>query len=164
MSDYVLSQLLVGVVLCFDLASFQFREKRYVLGCLVFSAMLMGVHFYLVEAYTGAVLGFIAAVRFFLAIFTSARWLLYVFLCLVLINAVLSFAGWITVLATTGSLISTTAAFSGKDKVFREGMMLATLFWIAHNVLAGSPGAVVLETFFLGSNMFAYYRFYWRSR
>lgn len=164
MSDYVLSQALVAVVFVFDLASFQFRDKRLVLVCLAFSALLLGGHFYLVEAYTGAVLGFVAAARFITAIFTSARWLYFVFLSLVLINGVLSYVGLTTVLATIGSLLSTTAAFSGTDRRFRQGMMLASLFWIVHNILVGSPGAVILETFFLGSNLVGYYRYYWRSR
>jgi hypothetical protein len=162
LSDFLLSQLLVGVVFVFDLASFQFREKRHVLGCLVFSASLMGVHFYLVEAYTASALGFIAALRFFTAMFTTSRWLLALFLGLVLGSAVLSFDGLVSVLATTGAIITTTASFLASDRRFRELMVLGTLVWIAHNVLAGSPGAVVLEIFFLGSNMVGYYRFYLR--
>jgi hypothetical protein len=43
-------------------------------------------------------------------------------------------------------------------------MMVSSLVWIVHNILAFTPAAVVLETFFLGSNVFAYYRFYIRRR
>ncbi len=163
MSDFVLSQLLVAVVLCFDVASFQFRDKRKVLACLVFSALLLGVHFYLVEAYTAATLGFIGALRFATAIFSHARWLLAVFITLVLINGVISFAGWITVLATTGALITTTASFLASDQKFRQFMMLGTVVWIVHNAIAGSPAAVLLEMIFLASNLWGYYRFYIRD-
>jgi len=41
-------------------------------------------------------------------------------------------------------------------------MMIGTLVWIGHNALAGSPAAAVLETFFLGSNLVGYYRYYLR--
>jgi hypothetical protein len=162
-SDFALSQLLVAVVLCFDVASFQFRDKRKVLACLTVSATLLGVHFYLVEAYTASALGFIAALRFAIAIFSHARWLLAVFITLVLVNGVISFAGWITVLATVGALITTTASFLASDQKFRQFMMLGTVVWIAHNAVAGSPAAVLLETIFLGSNLWGYYRFYLRA-
>ena len=162
MSDFLLSQLLIGVVFCFDMASFQFREKRHVLSCLVFSALLLGVHFALLEAQTAAVLGFIAAARFFVAIFSHARWLLYLFLSLVMINGILSYVGLLTVLATAGGLITTTAAFMPTDRQFRQYMMAGTVVWIGHNALAGSPGAVVLEMFFFGSNLVGYYRYYLR--
>jgi hypothetical protein len=161
-SDFVLSQVLVGVVFFFDLASFQFREKRHVLTCLVFSALLLGIHFALLGAQTAAIMGFIAAARFSVAIFSHARWWLYLFLSLVMVNGILSYAGSLTVLATAGGLITTTAAFMPTDRQFREYMMAGTLVWIVHNAMAGSPAAVVLETFFLGSNLVGYYRFYLR--
>jgi hypothetical protein len=162
LSPFLISQLLVGVVFFFDLASFQFRQKRHVLGCLVFSALLMGVHFYLVGAYTAAALGFIAAARFLTAMFSTSRWLLALFLALVLASAVLSYDGVATVLATIGATITTTASFLASDKRFRELMALGIAVWIVHNLLVGSPGAVALETFFLGSNLVGYYRFYLR--
>ena len=162
MSDFALSQILVGVAFLFDMASFQFREKRHVLACLVTSAALLGWHFYLIEAYTAAVLGFIAAARFLTAIFTHSRWLLGLFLALVFANAFLSFNGIVTVLATTGAVITTTASFLASDRHFRLLMMVGIAVWIVHNALVGSPGAVALECFFLGSNLVGYYRFYIR--
>jgi hypothetical protein len=162
-SDFTLSQLLVGVVFFFDLASFQFREKRHVLACLVFSASLLGWHYYLIEAYTAAALGFIAAIRFLTAMFTRSRWLLGLFLSVVLANGIWSYAGFVSVLATTGAAITTTASFLASDRRFRELMMLGILVWIIHNALVGSPGGVVLETFFLGSNAVGYHRFYLRA-
>jgi hypothetical protein len=164
MSDFVLSQALIGVVFFIDLASFQFRDRRRVLICLGTAALLIGVHFWLLEAWTAAIAGFIAAARFLTAIFTSSKRLLGFFLLAVLVNAAWSYAGLLTILATLGSLLSTTAAFLAADRAFRQMMMVSSLVWIVHNILAFTPAAVVLETFFLGSNVFAYYRFYIRRR
>ncbi len=163
MSNFLLSQVLVGVVFLFALASFQFRDKRQVLICLACSAALLGVHFYLVGASTAAALGVIAAIRFLTAVFTTSRWLLALFLALVMVNAVISYAGLTTVLATLAATTTTAASFLAADKRFRELMAIGSLFWIIHNLLVGSPGAVVLEGFFLGSNLVAYYRFYLRA-
>ena len=52
MSDFVLSQVLIGVVFVIDLASFQFRNRRHVLACLSTAAFLIGVHFVLLETWT----------------------------------------------------------------------------------------------------------------
>ncbi len=163
MSPFLLSQVLVGVVFLFALASFQFRDKRHVLICLACSAAMLGVHFYLVEACTAAALGVIAAIRFLTAVVTTSRWLLALFLMLVMANAVISYAGLTTVLATVATTTTTTASFLAADKRFRELMAVGSLFWIVHNVLVGSPGAVVLEGFFLCSNLVGYYRFHLRT-
>ena len=97
-----------------------------------------------------------------MASWTAIDSLLYLFLSLVIANAILSYTGLLTLLATAGALITTTAAFLSTDRQFREYMMIGTVVWIAHNALAGSPGAVVLEIFFLGSNLVGYYRYYLR--
>ncbi len=65
---------------------------------------------------------------------------------------------------TLGSLLSTMAAFLAADRAFRLWMMASSVIWIVHNIIAATPAAVILETFFLGSNVVAYYRFYVRDR
>ena len=55
------------------------------------------------------------------------------------------------------------AAFASTDKTFRRLMMIASVVWLGHNLLAGSPAALILEAVFLGSNLVAYYRFYLRQ-
>jgi hypothetical protein len=164
MSAFLLSQVLIGIVFFIDMASFQFRERRYVLLCLGCSAFLIGVHFYLLDAYTAAVLGVVAAVRFVTAIYTNSKWLLMLFLAVVLGNGILTYAGELTVLATCGSVLSTCAAFLASDRGFRKLMMASSVIWIFHNVLAYTPAGVALETVFLGSNLLGYYRHYYRRR
>jgi len=38
------------------------------------------------------------------------------------------------------------------------------MIWIAHNYLAGSPGAVLMEAIFTVSNLAGYYRYYIRPK
>jgi hypothetical protein len=162
-SAFELSQLLIAVAFLADMASFQFKQKRQVLMCLAVAASLIGAHFFVLGIYTAAVLGFLAAARFITAIFSNSRQLYLLFMGLVLLNGLLTWAGLLTALATLGALISTTGAFASRDKDFRRIMMLASLVWIAHNVLAATPGAIALEIVFLGSNLLGYYRFYVRG-
>ena len=146
-----------------DLASFQFRQRRYVLVCLACAACLIGIHFWLLGAYTAAFLGILAAARFVTAIFSRSRVLLALFLGAVLVNSVLTWVGLLSLLATVGSLISTTAAFLHSDRGLRILMMISSVFWVAHNMVAQSPAAIALESFFLLSNLVGYYRHYSRG-
>lgn len=43
-------------------------------------------------------------------------------------------------------------------------MVICSSIWIIHNYLAGSPGAVLMEIFFLSSNIVGYFRYYIRPR
>ena len=163
MSAFALSQLLIGIAFFVDFASFQFKQQRHVLMCLAVAASLIGLHFFLLQLYTAAVLGFLASARFITAIFSNSRKLYALFMGLVLLNGLLTWSGLLTALATLGALLSTTGAFASTDRDFRRIMMLASLLWIVHNLLARTPAAVGLEVVFLGSNLLAYYRFYLRG-
>jgi hypothetical protein len=162
MSDFMLSQILIGFAFCFDVASFQFRDKQKVLICLAGASVLIALHFWLLQANTAAVITVIAALRFLSATFTRAIWLMFTFVGLIVSAAALTYAGLLTILVTVSSLLSTWGAFRASDRVFRLVMMTTALIMIVHNTLAQTPAGVLLEIFFLSSNLFAYYRYYLR--
>lgn len=140
-----------------DLASFQFVRRERVLACFATSTLLLGVHYLLLGAGTAAVLGFVAAIRFLTAILFPSRNLTLVFLVAVFANAFLTYAGLLSILSTSGSVLSTVAAYRG-NRELRKMMMLGSVFWISHNALAGSPGATALEVSFMISNLVGYHR------
>ncbi len=162
MTDFLISQVLIGVVFVISVVTFQFRRRKHVLLCCVAITFLMAVHFLLLDAQTAALLALIASVRYFIAIYWQSSRLLYCFLFLVLASTLGTYAGPISILAGAGSTLSTIASFRG-NRGFRQYSMAATTVWIIHNVLAGSPGAIVLEAFFLISNVVGYYRFFWNK-
>ena len=162
MTDFMLSQVLIGVAFCLDLASFQFRSKYKVLLCLTCATSLIACHFWLLEATSAALIAAICAVRFLSAAATRSGWLMLVFLVLIVGSAYFTYAGALTILVTTASCVSTWGAFRATDKLFRQIMMVSAVLMMVHNGLANSPAGVLLEIFFFSSNALAYYRFYLR--
>ncbi|MEE4135689.1 MAG: YgjV family protein [Desulforhopalus sp.] len=57
MSLFALSQILVGIAICFDFLSFQFKERGRIVGCLLVSCTLISIHFMLLDHWTAACLG-----------------------------------------------------------------------------------------------------------
>jgi len=164
MSTFLLSQILIGVAFCFALLSFQFKDRRHVLLCFVCASFLIGVHFLLLEHTTAALLIFVAMTRFITSYFTTNRRWMYLFLLLTVAAFLLTFDGYLSILAFAAGIVGTWASFQPLDRNLRLGMMIGTLLWIAHNALAGSPAAVAMECFFLGSNFLGFYRFYIKTR
>lgn len=164
LSNFVLSQVLVGIAICSDVLSFQFKERRKIVACLVLSATLISCHFMLLEHWTAALLGLLAVARFTSSIFTTSKRIMWIFLGITFILSTLTFNGYLTVLGCGATVFTTVAAFTKKDKLLRELMLIGTTIWIIHNYLAGSPGAVLLEAIFVGSNLVGYFRFYIRPR
>ncbi len=62
--------------------------------------------------------------------------------------------------AFIASVLMSFASFQETDRTLRLWMMAGTTTWLTHNLLIGSPAAVMLELFFLGSNLLGFWRFY----
>ncbi|WP_341503623.1 YgjV family protein [Gallaecimonas sp. GXIMD4217] len=162
MTDFMLSQCLVAAAICFDLASFQFRDRRAVVACLCAAGLLIASHFLLLDKMTAAALMLLASARYLVCIFSTARIWLGLFLLLATTATFLTYGGPLSLLALAGSSLQTLAAFEVDDRRLRLGMMAGTTLWLLNNALQGSPMAVLMEVLFLASNLVGYYRHYLR--
>ncbi|MDD2465616.1 MAG: YgjV family protein [Desulfobulbus sp.] len=162
MSSFALSQVLVAIAIGFDLLSFQFKNRQRILACLCCSCLLIAVHFLLLGLWTAMGLAFLAAIRMVASYFTTSKRVMFFFVVASLLVAVSTFHGLLSVLSCVGALFGTIGSFCREDKQLRLVMMCATSLWLVHNILAGTPTAVLMEGLFLGSNLLGYYRFYVR--
>jgi hypothetical protein len=110
--------------------------------------------------WTAAFLGMLSVARYTSSIFTTSRRVMWVFLIVIFAITVVSFEGLLSVLGCVATIFTTVAAFRKDDQRLRQLMLIGTLIWILHNYLAGSPGAVLMETIFIVSNIIGYYRYY----
>ena len=160
LSNFIFSQILIAIAICVDILSFQFKEKNKILVCLVISTVLISCHFMLLGHLTAALLGLISVARYLSGIFTTSKRVMWLFLIIILITTISSFEGLLSILGGIGTCFTTIAAFRNDDKRLRQLMFIETTIWIVHNYLAGSPGAVLMETIFLVSNLVGYFRYY----
>jgi hypothetical protein len=164
MSDFLLSQILIGIAICTDTLSFQFKERQKIVSCLLISCTLISAHFMLLGHWTAACLGLIAAVRFTTSMFSTSKKLMGLFIIATVVISIFTYAGILTVLGCAGGIFGTIASFCKEDKMLRQLMLVGTSLWIVHNFLAGSPGAVLMEAIFISSNLVGYFRFYVRPK
>lgn len=164
MSLFVLSQVLVGIAICSDIISFQFKKRAHIVSCLLVSCVLISLHFMCLGHWTAACLGLVAAGRFAACIFSTSRAVMGLFICITVAVSALTYEGVLSILGGAGAIFGTTASFSKDDKLLRQLMFIGTVLWLIHNILAGSPGAVLMEVIFLCSNLVGYFRYYIRPR
>lgn len=163
LNAFWISQGLIGIALIFDIFSYQMKKREHVLMFFVTSSVLIALHLWLLAQTTAALLLGVAALRFFVSIFTTDRRLMYFFLVLSTILAVTLYSGPLDILAWGCNVIFTLASFQKTDRLLRKTMMCGTSLWIIYNILIFSPAAVMLESIFLTSNVVGYYRFYIRG-
>ena len=164
MSNFLLSQILIGIAICTDTISFQFKERKKLVACLLVSCTLISAHFMLLGHWTAAFLGLVAALRFTTSLFSTSKKLMGLFIIATMVIAIVTYDGLLTILGCSGGLFGTVASFCKEDKLLRQLMLIGTSLWIVHNFLAGSPGAVLMEIIFISSNLVGYFRFYIRPK
>ncbi len=155
MSNFLLSQILIGFAICFDMMSFQFKDRKKIVLCFFCASILIGVHFALLEQYTAAGLVLITAIRFLTSIFTTSKKVMSLFLVSYTVVTVVTYAGFLSLLTYGASMISSVASFCKDDKFLRQLMLISV-----HNYYANSPAAVLMEILFICSNSIGYYRHY----
>ncbi|WP_375320152.1 YgjV family protein [Aliivibrio logei] len=163
MSLFFISQILVAIAIGFDLMSFQFKERKKIVGCLFGAGILISSHFVLLEQWTAAGLMIIATVRYLTSIFSTSTKLKYLFCLLSVITSIVTYSGLASILSCIGSIFQTVAAFNKDDRRLRELMIIGTTFWLIHNYVIGSPTAVIMEILFISSNLVGYYRYYYKN-
>ena len=104
MSNFVLSQVLTGIAICTDVLSFQFKERTKIVACLVVSASLISAHFMLLNHWTAASLGMLAAARFATSLFTTSKKLMGLFIVASIAVSVFSFAGLLSILGCSAAI------------------------------------------------------------
>ena len=164
MSFYLISQVLVGIAILFDILSFQFKDRKRIVQCLFVSGVLISTHFFLLGHQTAGLLMLVATLRYLTSMFTTSGRAMKVFIGLAFIVTAFSFEGTLSVLSFLGTAFHTAGAFSKDDRRLRILMIIGTLIWLPHNYLASSPVAVIMEFLFLSSNLVGYYRHYLRGR
>ncbi len=164
MSHFFISQILIGIAIFFDILSFQFKERKKIVACLLVSCTLISIHFMLLDHWTAACLGLLAAIRFTTSLFSTSKRVMGFFVFATIAIAALSYEGLLSILACAGGCFGTAASFCKEDKQLRQLMLVGTSLWIIHNYLAGSPAAVLMEAIFIGSNLVGYFRYYIRPK
>lgn len=160
MTPFIISQILAGLALGCDVASFQFKNRKTTLGFFALSASLLATHFFLLGATTAGFVVAVSAARFVVSIFTTNTRIKYLSLVIIFGLGIWTYDGFEDVFITAAMLLSTFAAFHVNEKRLRQYMMAATVLVITHNLIIFTPVGAFVETVFLSSNLLSYWRFY----
>ncbi len=160
MNSFLISQVLAAVAFTCGAISFQFKKRRTVLLWLCASALSNACHFFVLGRAGAGTLYVIMGIRVFTAAFTTDRRLMFVFLGLILAGFALSYERPLDILALFGSALATYGNFQATDRKVRLYYMACAVTWMTHNIISGSPVAVLMEITFLVSNVIGYRRIY----
>jgi len=163
MSGFLFSQVLAVLALGCGAISFQSRTRRLILLWLFGTAVFNGSHFFILGRTTAGILYLVIAARCLAAAFSVNQKIMYVFFGLIGIGFCFSYKNPIGFLGLFGTLSATYGSFQRTEPRLRIFHMLSNVSWMIHNIVVGTPVAVVTEATFLTSNVLGYWRFHGRD-
>lgn len=160
---FLISQALVGIALCVDIASFQVKERRHVVTLFAVSCAFISVHLVLLEHLAGALVVALSGLRFFVSRYTTHPAAILPLGALSILAVLSTYTFWGDFILLSSTVFAVTASLQKSDLVLRILMFATTLHVVTYYVLVGSPVAVGMELVFLSSNIVGLWRHYGRD-
>ena len=158
-----LAQTVGLIALVIGLSSFSQKDDQRLKYMHSVYALIMGMHFFLLGSYPGAIIGLIACVRSWVASRTrSWQWMLF-FMVITLVLTVPNITAWVFALPLLGGLLGTWAFFRESGLRMRVLMLIGTLCWLVHDIVLRSIGGTLIEISFLIMNLLTMFRL-WQAR
>jgi len=151
MYNAILVQALAITALLIWAASYHFKKRKSILLVQLASFIFWIVHFFLLGAYTGAVLSLVAALRLTVFSFKEKNnWIsklivLWVFMGIMIIATLLTSSSFLGVFALIGGIFATIACWQYNPKKIRFLFIFSHASWIIYDLFVGSYGGAVSE-------------------
>ena len=163
-SLFIISQVAMFIAMIFDFLSLQYKKRESTFLCLIFSASLISVHYFLLDKTVAGLIVFISVLRFATCYFTTSKKYLVIFLALNTIVLFTTYKEIYDIIIYTGLFIFIIGNFQEDNRRMRKIMMIGTSISVLYNALIFSPMGVAAESLFLISNFIGYYRYYLRKQ
>lgn len=153
---------LIGLILC--IIPFQFKKHKHIVLCKMASELTFAVQYFLLGAYTGALVDLISGARNFLYHKfveggKSTTPLIIGFSLFIIVITLGSWAGPISLLPMAAKVITTVSYGMKSEKLLRYITLPSCLCWIAYNIVIGAWEGMIADSLAFISILIAIYKF-----
>ena len=157
---YLLSQILGAIGAVIAICGPQFKHRWQMLVAYALCNLFWAAHFWILGAIVAALMSVTGSLRFVVAIFSKARWILWLFVVLNVLVAWYTWEIWyVSVLALISSLFIIFSSFVATDRLMRILVICGTLGWLIYDILIWTYVGMLANTFFFISGVIGFLRF-----
>ena len=159
-----MAQFIGIIAFCLAVWSFQQNEHKKIVLLQLVANLCFALHFYLIGAYTGALLNLIGAVRSVVFVckdkkWASSNWWLVFFSFICIAAGIYTWKNAASVLPIIAMVLTTVAFGIPNPKLTRLVAFPSSPLWLIYNVLSQSWGGVATEVFNMLSILIGMLRF-----
>lgn len=155
---FLVSQLLAAIAFGSGIFAFWQQQRSAMLKFWFISAVLNASHFGLLGQYEAALFVGLTAIRFLVAALQPRRHWMLLFMAAATVILLTTYSSPLNLLPYAAAMLGTYGSFQTQLGRVRLCMAVGASAWIIHNILVGSPVAVIMELAFLFSNLLGFLR------
>lgn len=165
----VIIQLIGFVGLVMAVIAYQMKTQKKIVTVQIIGCSFFALHFFLLNAYTGAILNLIAAIRS--VVFSNkdkkwakSMWWVVFFSAASIVAVGFAWEGWLSLLPMAGMVLTTISWRIDKASLVRLISLPSSPLWIIYNAVNKSSAGVLTEIFVMTSIISAMIRLDLRSK
>lgn len=163
--DFIIIQGIGFVGSFINLYTFQINRRKRILTLQTFVNIIFALQYLFLHSTNSAIMCMIGGVRN-IAFFYDNKYsenikniMLAAFMVVILISTYINWIGILSLLGCLGAIVATIAVWFRNEKYIRIASLLATIIWLAHDIIIGSYAAIIDGIFLMISIMVGIYRF-----
>ena len=159
-----MAQIIGIIAFCLAVWSFQQNEHKKIVLLQLLANLCFIIHFYLIGAFTGALLNFIGFVRSIVFLCKNQKWAagnfwLVFFSLLCIAAGIYTWQGPLSLLPMMAMVLTTIAFGIESPRLTRLFSFPSSPLWLIYNIINGSWGGALTECFNMASILIAMFRF-----
>lgn len=155
---FIGSQILAAIAFGSGIFAFWQQQRIAMLKFWFISALLNASHFSLLGQYEAALFVGLTATRFLVAAWQPRQHWMLLFMAVATVILLATYSSPLNLLPYAAAMLGTFGSFQSRVGLVRLCMAVGASIWILHNILVGSPVAVLMELAFLLSNLVGFLR------
>lgn len=162
---YLVGQFIGFVAIAVAFLSFQVKDKSKILAFQALASLVWSIHFFMIGAFAGAILNFIAISRNLLYSkrkdwkWLNGVWLPTVFSVIVSFVSIMTRETWFDVILLPSTILSSYSYCLGSERTIRNSSVFVSLTWLVFSIINISVSGIIAEAFNLTSLTIAIVRF-----
>ena len=160
----VISQILGIIAFCLSVLTYQQNTHKKIVALQLIAGTCFTIHFYLLNATTGAILNAIGVLRSLVYIckdkkWASSDWWIVVFSLISTVACIYTWENWLSILPALGMIFTSIAFGINNPRKTRIFSSFSSPLWLIYNLASHSYGGVLTETFAILSIIVGMLRF-----
>lgn len=148
----ILTQIIGIAAMAASVYSFQLNKHKHIMIVQIIATALFGMQYYLLGAFTGAMLDAVGVVRDIVFYNKDKKWAsgnvwTVVFSLMMVVFGIVTYQGVASIFMIVSMVFNTITFSFTKPKLVRRTILIASPFMLVYNILTGSIGGIINEIF-----------------